>query len=177
MKFAAACATFIAAVSAQYGYDGPHDGGRFGRFDDHGIQHRGGYGDSGYGGQRTYGWIKGPGYGIYNFEARRKPLRANDGYLLKKRTDPHERNYRDTYAKCVMNDPDEENYVEGLLYLAQSPKSDQTKIWGSINGASYANLTINALGDLRDGCDSLGGVFNPNVSANGTPYYGAEHNK
>ena len=172
MKFTAGCALFAAVVSAQDWGRGGYDGG-FGGFDDSPFRGNGGYG--GHGKQRTYGWVKGPGYGIYNFDASRKPLRGNDGYKLKKRTDPHDRNYNDTYAKCVIQDPFEETYVEGLLYLAQASKADSTKIWGSIGGADYGSLTINALGDQSDGCDSLGGVFNPNVSANGTPFNYDKH--
>ena len=67
-----------------------------------------------------------------------------------------------------MNDPYEESYVGGTIFLSQSGKAAKTRVWGSIEGAGYGDLTINALGDLRDGCDSTGGVFNPYVSANGT---------
>ena len=50
-----------------------------------------------------------------------------------------------------------------------------TKIWGSIQGApSYADVSINALGDIRGGCDSLGPAANPNVSVNGTPQNGVD---
>jgi len=53
--------------------------------------------------------------------------------------------------------------------MSQAPKSDKTRIWGAIKGANYANLYISALGDLREGCDSVGEVANPFVSENGTP--------
>lgn len=188
MKFTAACLCFIAAVSAQdYGYNSyqPYDDSRHGRGDSYGRHgdfgdfdgHRGsvhgGYGSGHHGdsyGQRTYGHVKKIGYGIYNFDRSKKPLRANDGYLVKQRTDPYNRNYADVYAKCILDDPNEEGYASGLLYLAQAPKSDKTKIWGQISGAGYADLSINALGDQREGCDSTGAVFNPYVSASGYGY-------
>jgi hypothetical protein len=70
-----------------------------------------------------------------------------------------------------MNDPFEESYVNGVIYLNQAPKADQTKIWGNIDGVHYeADLSINALGDLKDGCDSTGAVFNPFVSESGYGY-------
>jgi len=74
-----------------------------------------------------------------------------------------------------LNDPYEESYARGTIYLSQDHQADGTKVWGSIEGGSYADLTINALGDLRDGCDSTGDVFNPYVSANGTGYDKEHH--
>lgn len=186
MKFTAALASLIVAVSAQYhgsfgGHRGGHSSGNRGGYGLPRSGHRGGYNSgprSGYnggrGGQRTYGWKKDIGYGIYNFKAHSKPLIGDDGYKLKKRSDPYTRNYERVFAKCVLNDPDEETYVTGLLYLSQAPRSDKTQIWGNIQGANYANLMIGALGDLRDGCDSAGKVWNPFVSQYGTAGYHAE---
>ena len=148
MKFTAALASLIVAVSAQYhgsfgGHRGGHSSGNRGGYglprSSHSSGHRGGYNSgprSGYnggrGGQRTYGWKKDIGYGIYNFKAHSKPLIADDGYKLKKRSDPYTRNYERVFAKCVLNDPDEESQVSGLLYMSQAPRSDKTQIWGNI---------------------------------------------
>ena len=147
MKFAAALATFMVAVSAQWqqgygaprggygsqrgGYELPRGGLSHGRRGGYSSSPRSGY-NGGHGGQRTYGWKKDTGYGIYNFKAHSKPLIANDGYKLKKRSDPYTRNYERVFAKCVLNDPDEETYVTGLIYLSQSPRSDKTQIWGNV---------------------------------------------
>lgn len=176
MKFTAACISIMAVASAQYrgdfGYGNPYGAGSL-----HGVQANigkapyGGYGSarphSGYNEGNTYGHVKGLGYGIYNFEPKAKDLRGNDGYKLVRRSDPHERSYDDVYAKCIMSDQSEESYVNGVLYLAQAPKGENTKIWGGVSGVHHADLTINALGDVRDGCDSTGGVYNPNVTASG----------
>lgn len=105
MKFTSACVTLIAAVSAQgYGYDAyspaPYGNDSYGN-DSYG--HDAGYGSVGssygndsYGGDsygNTYGHTKEHGYGIYNFDRRGKTLIANDGYKVKYRSDPYERNY------------------------------------------------------------------------------------
>ena len=169
MKFTASCALFIIAASAQHN----HYGGHFGSvapIDGGYVTPSGGY-DGGRGSQRTYGWKKGIGYGIYNFSAGAKPLIGNDGYKLKKRSDPYSRNYERVWAKCVLNDPDEETYVTGILHMSQAPGEDKTQIRGGIQNANYADISINALGDLTDGCDSAGDVFNPYVSEHGTASY------
>lgn len=141
MKFTAALASLIVAVSAQYhgdigghrgGYRLPRGGHSIGRRGDYNISPRLGYDGGRGGGQRTYGWKKDIGYGIYNFKAHSKPLIGDDGYKLKKRSDPYTRNYERVFAKCVLNDPDEETYVTGLIYLSQAPRSDKTQIWGNI---------------------------------------------
>lgn len=44
-------------------------------------------------------------------------------------------------------------------------------MWGEVHGLrGEVELTINALGDLRDGCASTGTVFNPDVSVSGYGY-------
>ena len=179
MKFTAALATLMVAVSAQHHGFGGHRGGSRGGYGlpSHGrsVGHRGSPRSAGRGsGQRTYDWKKDIGYGIYNFKAHSKPLIGDDGYKLKKRSDPYTRNYERVFAKCVLNDPDEDTQVAGLIYLSQAPKSDKTQIWGNIKGANYGSLVIGALGDLRDGCDSTGAVWNPFVSQHGTALYHEE---
>jgi hypothetical protein len=121
--------------------------------------------------QPTYGFITPISLGIYDGSRRNKPLRGNDGYLVKVRTDPYERLYDRVNAKCVLKDPEEESHINGVIYLSQGATDATTKIWGDINAiedASYGlNFYINALGDLTGGCDSAGAVFNPSVSASG----------
>ena len=67
-------------------------------------------------------------------------------------------------------DPDYKSDVYGVFKLSQSTRDQGTLVWGEVSGLykeGKYNLTINALGDLRDGCDSVGGVFNPFVSKSG----------
>ena len=196
---AAASATEGEQPGFNYGYDHGNTGHHAG--DGYGVSSQNnGYGNasfgrgfgsgygSGYGGHsdgNTYGWVKPEGhgtgrfgtggYGIYNFNRNSKTLFANDGYRVKSRADPYSRASYTTYAKCVMKDPYEESYANGVLYLSQDGKADGTRIWGSVQGAHYGDLTINSLGDLREGCDSTGDVFNPYVSANDTDRYGPAH--
>ena len=118
MKFAAACIALSAVASAaKKGYASPS-------YKDSAYGSYGGYGyNAPYGGYsegNTYGHVDGIGYGIYNFKPHPKPLFGNDGYKLVQRSDPHSKNSKDTYAKCVMKDPKQEGYVNGNLWLAQS---------------------------------------------------------
>jgi len=176
MKFAAACISIMAVASAQYrgdyGYGSPYGAGPIrGGLANVGRASLGGHGSAsphgGYSDGNTYGHVKGLGYGIYNFEPKAKELRGNDGYKLVRRSDPHDKSYDDVYAKCIMSDQSEESYVSGVLYMAQAGKGERTKIWGGVSSVRYADLTINALGDVRDGCDSTGEVYNPNFTASG----------
>ena len=127
-----------------------------------------GYGYN-YNVQPTYAYIKGEGYGIVDKPREHKPQIANDGYRVKKRTDPAIRQDATINAKCVLLDPEDESDVQGIISLTQKPKQKGTSVWGEFYnlGHDKLDLTINALGDLRDGCDSAGGVFNPSVSASG----------
>ena len=68
--------------------------------------------------QPTYGQIGKNVYGIYDGSRRNKPLRANDGYLVKVRTDPFQRLYDRVNAKCVLKDPEEESAINGVIYLS-----------------------------------------------------------
>ena len=157
MKFAATLA--LTAISVQAGdyrpnnhYGAPHQ--------DHSSH------------QPTYGYLgeDSPTYGVYRAPRAKKALIANDGYRVKARTDPYERLYETVNAKCVLMDPEEESYASGVVYFSQGAKDRTTSIWGEIWGIDYANLTINALGDMTKGCESAGEVFNPSVSSSGYGY-------
>ena len=117
--------------------------------------------------QPTYMEVEGHGFGIYNMPRRTKALIANDGYRVQKRTDPHSRVYETINARCAMEDPEEESGVRGVFTLKQNPRDNYTSIWGQVWGAHNGVLSINALGDLRNGCESAGPVFNPDVSVSG----------
>lgn len=124
--------------------------------------------------QPTYAWQKGTGYGIYDQPRTPKPLIANDGYRVKKRSDPAKGRAGEEQArKCIINDPNEENHINGVIHLSQGPYDKTTSVWGEIWGLDYNkyDLRVNALGDLRDGCDGIGGAFNPTVTASGYSTY------
>lgn len=123
--------------------------------------------------QPTYAWRKSTGYGIYDKPRVSKPLIANDGYRVKKRSDPaHQRAGEEQARKCIINDPNEENHISGVIHLSQGPYDKTTSIWGEVWGLDYNeyDVRVNALGDLRDGCDGIGGAFNPTVTASGYGY-------
>ena len=128
-----------------------------------------GHGDSYAATQPTYGWRKGVGYGVYDMPKQVKPRIANDGYRVKQRTNVGDRVYETIRAKCVMLDPDYNSEITGTFRLIQNTKDYTTSVWGEVEGLSDGKyeLTINALGDLRDGCDSTGDVFNPALSVSG----------
>lgn len=164
MKFVAALA--LAAISVQAGDE-------YYRPNFYGAAPRGAPRDPYADYQPTYGYLSGddqPYYGIYRAPRRVKTLIANDGYKVKTRTDPYERLYEAVNAKCVLEDPEEESYVRGVINLSQGAKDSTTSLWGEIWGIEYGYLTINALGDLTDGCESAGEVFNPFVSESGFGY-------
>jgi len=101
---------------------------------------------------------------------RTKALIANDGYRVKRRTQVGERVKEEINAKCVLMDPDVKSDIYGVFRLSQGIKDRGTLVWGEISGLhayEQYDLSINALGDLRDGCDSVGGIFNPFVSKSG----------
>jgi len=98
-----------------------------------------------------------------------KPRIANDGYRVKVRTATKDRVYETVNAKCVMLDPDYNSDIYATFRLIQVAGDKTTGLYGEVDGlkdGEYA-LTINALGDLRDGCDSTGDVFNPALSVSG----------
>ena len=120
--------------------------------------------------QPTYTYKKGKGYGIYSMPRRTKALIANDGYRVKRRSRVGERLSETVNAKCVLMDPDYKSEVYGVFKLSQGVKDQGTLIWADVDGLykeGKYELSINALGDLRDGCDSTGDVFNPFVSKSG----------
>ena len=91
---------------------------------------------------------------------------------MKYRTLVGERVYDLVKGKCVLEDPDVSNNIRGIVSLKQGPKDKGTSLWGEIWALEYGEykMTINALGDLRDGCDSAGPVFNPDGSQSGYAY-------
>ncbi len=122
----------------------------------------------------TYSWRKGKGYGIFMEPRKTKPLIGNDGYKIVRRTDIYDRSYNTINAKCMLLDPEDEVSISGVVRLQQGGKDKGTDIWADIEGLDYGRyeLNIHALGDLRDGCDSTSGIFNPFVSKSG---YGKGH--
>jgi hypothetical protein len=143
MKFA--LALIATAVSAQwnFGYDdAPQNGGYGGNGLGIGGQGFGGQGfgdgfgiggqgfgghSAGYGGndgygQPTYAPNGNNGYEIFNRPRVAKVLVANDGYRVKTRSDPYERLYETVNAKCVLEDPEEESYVRGVISMSQGAK-------------------------------------------------------
>ena len=107
------------------------------------------------------------GYGIYARKNHTKTLRTNDGYKLVQRTDPHKRLSKPVFAKCVLDDPDQVSGGSGIVRLVQGPYDRKTTIWASLTGGD--KLTINALGDLTNGCDGAGPVFDPCKTPSGFP--------
>jgi hypothetical protein len=55
------------------------------------------------------------------------------------------------------------------VHFSQGPKDKGTRIYGGVGGS----MTINSLGDIRDGCDGTGMVWNPFI---GTIGYGYSRN-
>jgi hypothetical protein len=108
MKFA--LALIATAVSAQwnFGYDDAPQNGGYG-------------GNDGYG-QPTYAPNGNNGYEIFNRPRVAKVLVANDGYRVKTRSDPYKRLYETVNAKCVLEDPEEESYVRGVISMSQGAK-------------------------------------------------------
>ena len=66
-----------------------------------------------------------------------------------------------TYAKCMLKDPEEENYLGGTINMRQEEYGD-VYIWGDIWGVKPGKhgFHVHELGDLRQGCKSLAGHFN-----------------
>ena len=87
-----------------------------------------------------------------------------DGYEKK----PKKEGYYPTHpqhpiwAKCVLKDPEEEDYVGGVVNLVQYP-GEKTQLYGKIDGLSPGKhgFHVHEFGDQSSGCDSLGGHYNP----------------
>lgn len=100
-----------------------------------------------------------------------KPLHAeigNDGYKVRPRSDPHIAPREPIYAKCLLKDPEEESYNGGVINFVQQP-GKKTELWGEIWGITPGlhGFHIHALGDLREGCASTAGHFNPTGTEHG----------
>ena len=66
-----------------------------------------------------------------------------------------------TYAKCMLKDPEEENYLGGTINMRQDGYGD-VWIWGDVWGVEPGKhgFHVHELGDLRQGCKSLAGHYN-----------------
>ena len=100
---------------------------------------------------------------------------GSDGYRIRVSEDPH-RVGSVVHAKCTLKDPEEESYVGGVLNLVQYPGS-KTAIFGDIWGVSPGKhgFHVHALGDIRDGCGTTGGHYNPDGTNHGAQHNHEEH--
>ena len=118
-----------------------------------------------HGVQLTYGFNEKHGWGIYRQAFSKEVILGNDGYSIKKREDPYSRLQSTVNAVCLLEDPDQKSGVRGLVRLQQAPGEKGTRIRAKVGKVGPgAKITINALGDLRDGCDSAGDVYDPLVA-------------
>ena len=132
----------------------PH-GPAVGLHEDHGVQ-------------LTYGFNDKHGWGIYKQAFSPEVILGNDGYAIKKREDPFSRLHSTVNAVCLLEDPDQKTGVRGLVRLQQAHGEKGTRIRAKVGKVGPgAKITINALGDLRDGCDSAGDIYDPLVADHG----------
>ena len=122
----------------------------------------------------TWGFIDpSKGYGIHYAKPQKKPLRTNDMYLLKKRTDPYHRLGSTVHAKCVMDAKDDAG-ITGIIRLSQGATDSTTNLWGRIAGGEGLSLSVCALGDTtKNGCGDAGELFNPFRTTSGHNKYAA----
>ena len=61
------------------------------------------------------------------------------------------------HAKCMLKDPEEENYLGGTISFVQEPYGP-VQIWGDIWGITPGphGFHVHEFGDLRQGCASTG---------------------
>jgi len=165
-NFATSLAVLAVAASAQrsrggdYGYATSYYG-----YDSYSRGNSYGYDDR----IPTYSFRKESGLGIHQEPNKPKDLIGNDGYKIKVRTAVGERVQSVVNAKCVLKDPNEESEVSGIVSLTQAPGDEGTLISAQLWNMEHGDyeLSIHALGNLADGCESVGDVFNPDVSENG----------
>ena len=94
---------------------------------------------------------------------------GNDGYKVVPRSDPYEAPTDTINARVVLTDPMEKNNIYGVVRLSQPAGvlghlSVEGEVWGVPPGEH--GFHIHALGDLSEGCASIGGHYKPN-SADG----------
>ena len=105
-----------------------------------------------------------------------QPKYGKDGYKIRARSDPHNAPAGTVYAKCTLEDPEEESYVGGVIKFMQTPGA-ATQIVGEVWGVSPGahGFHVHELGDLRGGCGGLGGHYNPDGSDHGAAHDHAGH--
>ena len=103
---------------------------------------------------------------------------GNDGYIQKERGFAYGEPSKPIYAKCQMKDPEEEADLGGTIEFEQWP-GQSTKMWGEIWGITPGphGFHIHALGDLRGGCASTGGHFDPNNAHSHGAHTEDEHHR
>ena len=81
------------------------------------------------------------------------------------------------WAKCILKDPEEEDYVGGVINFVQYP-GQKTQLYGRIQGITPGlhGFHIHELGDLSEGCASTGGHYNPKGVDHGAHFEDA-HNR
>ena len=107
-----------------------------------------------------------------------KSLYYSDGYIRKGRT--AEGPYETMYAKCALQDPEEEAYARGAIRFTQT-YGGPVKITGTVVDVTPGlhGFHIHELGDLTKGCSSTGGHldFGEPVTLHGEgDGYGSGHN-
>ena len=86
---------------------------------------------------------------------------------------PSNRSKETVYAKCMLKDPEEENYLGGTINFVQEPYG-KVNMWGNIWGVKPGlhGFHVHTLGDLRQGCASMAGHWNAELTALGASGYG-----
>jgi len=130
-------------------------------------------GHAGHGASHAHVGHAGHGYNAgYAYE----PKYGSDGYKIRSRSDPNNAPAGTVFAKCTLEDPEEESYVGGIIQFMQKPGS-KTQIFGNVWGVSPGahGFHVHELGDLRGGCGGLGGHYNPDGSDHGAAHDHAGH--
>nr|AIG92783.1 extracellular superoxide dismutase [Dastarcus helophoroides] len=86
--------------------------------------------------------------------------------------EPYTYDLRSVSAVAVLQGEGEESAVKGeIIFLQQHPPVSPTLIKGNITGLPPGKhgLHIHHAGDLRQGCEKLGGHFNPYLAQHGGP--------
>ncbi|XP_021949922.1 superoxide dismutase [Cu-Zn] isoform X2 [Folsomia candida] len=83
-----------------------------------------------------------------------------------------------TKAVACFNIGNEKSGVNGVLEIYQDPSGSAVYITGQISGLqpnTVHGFHVHQFGDVRQGCDSLGGHFNPWNQSHGGPWDYARH--